>query len=242
MDERTQRPVRWEKSCRRPEGGWSRGGRWPPEADPYGCSHYQALMMIRRDLHDQIGSALAGMAVQLELALRLVGMEARSAHVVLSELRSDIVELMAKVRHMGDGRDTTQQMGNMEAALRSMILRANRAVAPRLDLSLNFDPRVSSVPEEIRSAAFWIVWEAVTNVLKHSTAQLCTVALSVRDGKLHVCVEDDGRVAVRLSSGGSGLVNMSARAAEQGGWCKAGPREQTGFAVTACFPLPETRD
>lgn len=240
MDERTGKPARWD-SCRRPAGGWSRGGRRRFEADPSGCSHYHALTTVRRDLHDQVGSTLAGVAMQMELALRLVGIDAATAYVVLSELRSDITELIAKVRRIADGRDTGQQVGNMEAALRSMIRRANRAVAPRLELSLNFDPRVGSLPEGMRSAAFWIVSEAVVNVLKHSTAQLCTVALSVRDGKLHVRVEDDGRVAVRLSSRGSGLGNMSARAAEYGGWCTAGPREPTGFAVTACFPLPETR-
>jgi signal transduction histidine kinase len=267
MDESTEWPTHgdstgWGRSCRKSRGG-SRGGWWPSEADPFGCSH-EALMRFRRDLHDQIGSTLAGIAMQLELALRSVGTDAGTAHVVLSELRSDIADLIAKVRRIGDGLNTPSQIRNLEAALRSMIRRANRAMAPRLELSLSFDPRVSSVPETVRSAAFWIVSEAVINVLKHSTARLCTVALSVQDDKLHVHVEDDGRVedggrtedgrvgdgrvggdgrvAARGLSGGRGLANMSARAAEQDGWCTAGPREPMGFAVTACFPLLRTRD
>jgi signal transduction histidine kinase len=238
MDERMEKPVRQGKALCRPEGGWSRGGRWAAEADSSECWHHRTLVTVRRDLHDKIGSALSGIAVQLELAQRLVGTDAENAQAVLSEVRADIVELIAKVRRIGDGFDTTHQMRNIEAALRSMIHRANRAVAPRMKLGLNFDPRVSSVPEETRSAAFWIVWEAVVNVLKHSTARHCTVGLSVRDGELHVHVEDDGR-ATMGSGGGCGLDNMSARAEEQGGWCTAGPRAPMGFAVTACLPLPE---
>jgi len=197
---------------------------------------------VRRDLHDQVGSSLAGMAMQLELAWRLVRMDAGTAHVVLEELRSDITDLIGRVRRIGDGRDDPNQVKNMEATLRYLVHQANRAVAPRLEFFLNFDPRVTATPEERRSAAFWIVWEAIINVLKHSTARRCTASLFVRDGLLHVHVEDDGRVPAKLPSGGSGLANMSARAMEQGGWCSAVPREPTGFVVTACFPLPEMLD
>src|SRR5262245_53278194 len=160
MEGRLERPVRRDwASCRTDGMGWSRSVRWAPEAGSAGCSHYRTLVTVRRDLHDKIGSALTGMAVQLELALRLLGTDTENAQAVLSEVRSDVVELITKVRRIGDGIDTTHQTRNMEAALRSMIRRANRAVAPRLKLGLNFDPRVSSVPEEMRSAAFWIVWE-----------------------------------------------------------------------------------
>jgi signal transduction histidine kinase len=180
--------------------------------------------------------------MQLELAWRLVGMDAGGAHIVLSELRSDIVDLIASVRRIGDGRGIAREVRNLESALRYLIRQANRVVAPRLELSLSFDPRASSIPGEIRSAAFWIVLEAVINVLKHSTARRCTVALSLRGGQLHVHVEDDGHVVERSSSGGSGLANMAARAAEVGGWCTAGSRQPTGFLVAARFPLPPRWD
>lgn len=241
MEERLEQQVAREMPCRRRGGGLPEGRQWPREADSLACSHYQALMTVRRDIHDQVGSALAGMAVQLELAWRMVSMDTRTAHAVLSELRSDVTELIARVRRIGDGRDTSRPPRDMEAALRSMLRQVNLAVAPRLVFSLNVDPDISSVPEEVSSAAFWIVREAVINVLKHSAARHCTVTLSVRDGELQVRVEDDGRVTIRAPSPGSGLINMSARAAEQGGWCTAGPREPHGYAVAACFPLPGAR-
>lgn len=218
----------------------SLGGRCPQEAySP--CLHYQTLLTVRRDLHDQVGSTLAGIAMQLELAWRLVRLDAGGAYVVLTELRSDIVDLIARVRRIGDGRDNALQVKNLESALRYLIRQANRVVAPRLNLVLNFDPRAGSAPEETRSAAFWIVMEAVINVLKHSTARHCTVTVSVRDGQLEVSVEDDGRPGERSASGGSGLANMAARAAEVGGQCSAGPQQPAGFLVTACFPLPARR-
>ena len=246
MEERAEWSLRRDRRCRRLDDGrfqpGSRGCWRSPGGDPSGCSHHQALVAVRRDLHDQVGSTLAGIAMRLELAWRLVSLDAGTAYTVLSELRSEITELIANVRRIGGGWDTAHRVGNVEAALRAMIRRANRAVAPRLELSLDFDPRVGAVPDRLRSAAFWIVCEAVVNVLKHSTAQRCTVALSVRGAELHVRVEDDGPVAKEPPSRGCGLANMSARAAAQGGWCSAGPLEPVGFAVTACLPLPGTRD
>lgn len=176
--------------------------------------------------------------MQLELARRLVRMDAGGAHVVLSELRSDIVDLIARVRRIGDGRTERRfQVRSLESALRYLVRQANRVVAPRLEFTLDYDPRANWIPEEIRSAAFWIVLEAVINVLKHSAGRRCRVTFTLCDGQLQVRVEDDGHTVDRSSSGGSGLANMAARAAEVGGRCTAGPQQPTGFMVSARFPL-----
>lgn len=242
MDERIQNRFRWDASGCRPDGGRLRGCRWSPEMDQYRCTHYEALMSVRRDLHDQIGSTLAGMAMQLELAWRLVGMDTRTANVVLLELRSDITELIGRVRRIGAGNDTAHHIEDIDSALHAMIRRLSPAVAPRLKFSLHLDPKLGSVPEEVRSAAFWIVWEAVINVIKHSTGRHCTVSLSIEDNDLWVRVEDDGQVRARPAPGGSGIANMAARAAAQGGWCTTRVLRPKGFGVTAYLPLPHPKD
>jgi signal transduction histidine kinase len=195
-------------------------------------------MSMRRDLHDQVGSSLAGMSMQLELARRLTGTDSAAAHLVLAELHSDMTELIMRVRQIVANRDTADTPCNVEVALRSMIGRMNRVVADRLEISLRLDPEVNSIRNDIGKAAFWIVREAVINVLKHSTGQHCSASLLVRENELHVRVEDDGvGTPSKPGSGGFGLVNMSERAAERGGWCTAGPMYPRGFAVVACFPL-----
>jgi len=119
-----------------------------------------------------------------------------------------------------------------------MIGRMNRMVSERLEISLHIDPEVSSVQGDVGNAAFWITREALINVLKHSAARHCSVSLLVAEDELHVRVEDDGvRMPAKPRSGGSGLINMSERAAERGGWCTAGPVTPRGFTVVACIPL-----
>lgn len=242
MNEWFRKQVEQDVACGRQSRGWRRGGR-SFGTDQDGCSHYMALMTVRRDLHDQVGSTLAGMEMQLELACRLIGMDASRARDVLWELRADVAELMAGVRRIGDGQAVDRGVVDMEAALRSMMDRLNRLTAPRREFSLEFDPAVGAVRDEAGAAAFWIVREAVMNVLKHSPARHCQVSLQVLDEELRVRVEDDGSRSQLPPSGGSrsGLANMSARAAEMGGWCTAAPLKPMGFAVVACLPLTAAR-
>lgn len=238
MNERFRQQVEWDVA-------WRQAGRCGRRCDPdqRGCSHYLALLAVRRDLHDQIGSTLAGIAMQLELACRLADIDASRVRDVLWEMRADVTELVTSVRRIGDGHGSDHRVVDMEAALRSIVDRLNRAAAPRHEISLEFDPAVSSVCEETGSAAFWIVREAVMNMLKHSLAQHCRVSLRVHDDELLVRVEDDGCPSLRPPTAGpnSGLANMSARAAELGGWCTAGPLEPSGFAVVACLPVTSVR-
>jgi signal transduction histidine kinase len=202
------------------------------------CAHYQALMRTRRDLHDQIGSSLAAMAISLELAWQTAGQDCDGTRDVLAELHSDITELIGDVRRIVSDCEAQHGAENFEAALREMIDKMSRPVASRLKFSLYIDPSVRQIREDVSSAAFWIVREALVNVLKHAMAQHCSVSLLVRDGKLYLRVADDGsNPPARPRSGGSGLDNMSGRAAERGGWCTAGPALPNGFAVVACFPL-----
>jgi signal transduction histidine kinase len=196
-------------------------------------------MSVRRDLHDQIGSSLAGMAMQLEVAQRSIGPDTAQSRRVLADLRTDMADLIANVRRLVANRNAAGAHCSVEMALRSMIGRMSRVVADRLDVSLELDPMIRTVRADIGWAAFWIVREAVTNVLKHSTADRCAIVISVRDNELTVRVEDNGTVIPkqRRRTGGAGLINMTERAVEFGGWCTTGPVLPTGFLVVANFPL-----
>jgi signal transduction histidine kinase len=196
--------------------------------------------MMRRDLHDQVGCSLAGMGLQLEFARRLIDTDTARADRVLADLRSDITELIVDVRRILGNREM-QSICNVEAVLRLMIGRMGRAVAPRLEISLEIDPEVSSVLDDVGSVAVWMVREAVVNVLKHSTARHCSVSVLVQEGALCVRVADDGDTRPERRSRGYGLVNMSERAQERGGWCNAGPAQPRGFAVEAFFPSAVAR-
>jgi two-component system sensor histidine kinase DesK len=133
-------------------------------------------MMMRRDLHDQVDCSLAGMGLQLEFERRLIDTDTARADLVLADLRSDMTELIVEVRRILDNREM-KSVCDVEAVLRSMIGRMGRAAAPRLEISLDIDPEVSSVLGGVGSVTVWMVREAVVNVLKHSTARHCSVSM-----------------------------------------------------------------
>jgi signal transduction histidine kinase len=207
------------------------------QGDHEDCLHHVSLRAVRRDLHDLVGGGLAGIATQLELLTRLTGADEGKAQDVLADLRAETVELIAHVRRLAHGRAVDSQVQNVEAALRSMTSQLNRALAPQLNFTLDYDAAVSLVGIEVRSAAFWISREAIINVVKHSRARHCIVSLAVSGGELRLRVEDDGPGRRTPSPGGTGLMNMAARAAQHGGWCCGSRLSPKGFALVARFPL-----
>lgn len=205
-----------------------------------GCHHCNSVESVRRDLHDKIASPIAGLIMEIELARQLVRKsDADGAYAVLTETRDDLIELMACTRRISSNADRSQNgCWDVERALRIMLRRMNRAAAPRLEISLNIDPGIRTVDDEVGRAAFWIIREAVTNVLKHSTAGNCSVTLRVERDGLCVLVADDGQIPRQpRRQTGSGISNMAARAEELGGWCTAGPDRVRGFVVSAYLPL-----
>ena len=97
-------------------------------------------------------------------------------------------------------------------------------------------------------AAFRILQESLTNVVRHSGATTVTVTLTYRPEELAVEVVDDGRVqpgngarSGNGSSGGSGIAGMRERATALGGELAAGRRLDGGFRVVARLPLPSER-
>jgi signal transduction histidine kinase len=218
--------------------GWPAEARVPQQRGTHVCPHYHTLLMVQRDLHDQVGSSLAGMTMTIDVARRSLARNNPETEQVLTELRADVTTLMANVRQLLTECGPAPSSGSVPAALRSMISGMSRSVAGRMAITLDIDPRLGSIPDDVAWAAFWIVREAMTNVLKHSGAQHCTVTLTVRGDELHLRVQDDG-VGLRgpRQPGGAGLANMTSRATDQGGWCSIEPHAPSGVAVTAWFPL-----
>ena len=112
-----------------------------------------------------------------------------------------------------------------------------RVRAGGVDVRLDVAGPVTELPTELSSAAYRIVQESLTNVLRHADAGEALVRVVADEGTLEVDVTDQGRGG-DLTGDGTGIRGMRERAAALGGTLDAGPASGGGFRVTARLPVP----
>lgn len=140
------------------------------------------------ELHDEIGQALTGLKLMLEMIQRLPSDNLQRR---LSEAQALVNELMARVRQLSlDLRPAMlDDLGLLPALLwhfeRYTAQTSVQVTFAHTSLDRRFAP-------EIETAAYRIVQEALTNVARHSQVQHVTVLLWVADERLMVQIEDQG--------------------------------------------------
>jgi signal transduction histidine kinase len=212
---------------------------------------------LRRDLHDGLGPALAGLMLKVENAWALVPTEPEAAVEDLHAIRDDIQAAVADVRRLVEGlRPPAVDDLGLGPAVRQAVLGLATPAGIGADVDVA-DP-LPDVPAAVEVALYRIISEAVTNVVRRSGAASCRVAILVRDAAIVAEVSDDGggfsaaetggphsdgRLpgdgAVRCAgpAGGYGLISMRERAEELGG-SLAIRSNSSGTTITATLPLP----
>jgi signal transduction histidine kinase len=114
-----------------------------------------------------------------------------------------------------------------------------RARVAGLPVTLQTEGEPSELPEDTDLAAFRLVQEALTNVLKHAGPVATTVHLRWRDDALALTVENEGGRPQPIAGAARGLDGMRERVTACGGDLEAGPRSGGGFRVTARLPVAE---
>jgi signal transduction histidine kinase len=105
----------------------------------------------------------------------------------------------------------------------------------RTDVDVHVDS--AAVPSAIGGAAFRIVQEALTNVLRHADASRAHVRVQTGPAGLDIEITDDGRADASGAHAGLGLRGMAERAGALGGQLNVGPLEDGGWRVHAVLPL-----
>ena len=120
---------------------------------------------------------------------------------------------------------------------------ADRA-APRPGLTVRVEAPddLGALPAAVEVAAYRIVSEALTNVVRHARATHCTVRIARDPARPCLVVEvlDDGVGIAPGTSAGVGLVSLRERAAELGGRCEVTAGDPAGTKVHAELPLAPT--
>ncbi len=191
---------------------------------------------IRRDLHDGLGPVLAGIAMQLDAARRLMRQDQNTAGQLLQHLREQTQAAIADIRRLVyDLRPPALDDLGLTGALAQHA--ASCSAPGGLQVSIDAAPGLPALPAAAEVAAYRIAAEAVTNVTRHAAARTATVKLTAGDGVLQVEVTDDGRGVSPVHRVGVGLASMRERAEELGGSCTLLPRPGGGSIVSARLPL-----
>ncbi|WP_307802667.1 sensor histidine kinase [Cellulomonas dongxiuzhuiae] len=193
---------------------------------------------IARDLHDSIGHTVSVIAVHAGVAAEAVGRDdalvASSIAQVRDATRSTMRELRSTVRLL---RTSGEDAARGAVGLTGVPALAASARAAGVEVDVRLDVPDGAVDGAIGAAAYRIVQEALTNVLRHAHAARASVAAHVADGWLDLQVRDDGTGAGEGASlAGQGLRGMAERAGLLGGTLTSGPADGRGFVVHARLP------
>jgi len=187
----------------------------------------EARRRVVRDLHDGAQQRLVHTVITVGLAERALEHGDAGAPGLVSEAMGHARGALEELRDLSHGilpADLTR--GGLRAGV--------DAVAERLALPVEVDVPAQRLPADVEANAYFVVAEALTNVLKHARAECAQVRASIDDGTLRVEVRDDGIGGADPS--GHGLVGMSDRVAALGGRLAVDSPAGGGTVVTATLP------
>ncbi|MGP3969941.1 sensor histidine kinase [Streptomyces sp. 6N223] len=194
---------------------------------------------MARELHDIVAHTVSAMTVQAGVALDALERRPELARTALRQVRASgreaARELRATVRVLREDESGpgAQAPAPGVGEIRELV---ERISGERLRVALRL-PNGEGAPPVVGLAAYRIVQEALTNVVKHSRAGEAAVSVEERDGRLVVEVADAGPARGARDTGGFGLVGMRERAAAVGGSVEYGPVAGGGFRVRALLPV-----
>ena len=173
---------------------------------------------MARDVHDILGHSLTVITVKAELAARLLEVSPERARAEVADLERLARDALADVRQA--------VAGFRDLSLPAELARARSSLAAA-GIEAELPNATDAVPTGLREVCAWALREGVTNVIRHSHATTCTVALTERG----ITVADDG-VGPQPGPPGTGLVGLRERAAAAGAVLKTRRLEPHGFELT----------
>jgi two-component system, NarL family, sensor kinase len=190
---------------------------------------------LRRELHDSLGPILTGAAFKADgIALAAQHRPERAASLA-TELADQLRRSIEAVRQLAYGlRPTALDEYGLVEALRNEGSRLDGVV-----VTVEAPESLPTMSSSVEVAAYRIATEALTNVVRHSDANLASVRLTTDDGSLKMIITDNGNSTGPWSPG-LGIASIQTRASEVGGACEAGPTA-AGGQVTAVLPLGAAR-
>jgi signal transduction histidine kinase len=189
----------------------------------------EARRRVVRDLHDGAQQRLVQTIATLKLARRALADGDGSARDLMEEALEQADCGNAELRELAHGiLPAALTRGGLCAGVDSLVSRLGLRVVVELP-----PDRFSA---GVEASAYFVIAEALTNVLKHARAERATVRACVEDGALRVEISDDGVGGADVA--GTGLLGIGDRVSALGGRLRVDSPRGAGTVVTATVPVP----
>ncbi|WP_203230234.1 sensor histidine kinase [Segeticoccus rhizosphaerae] len=180
---------------------------------------------MARDLHDILGHSLTVITVKAELAGRLMDDAPDRAKAEIADLERLSRDALADVRRAVEGYREISLAGELARAREALDAAGIHATLPNA---------TDAVPSDLRELFAWVVREGVTNVIRHSGAEHCSITLD----ESGITIRDDGRGRGEAPGQGNGLAGARERASDVGAVLVSRDLSPHGFELVVTTPGP----
>jgi signal transduction histidine kinase len=183
---------------------------------------------LERDLHDGAQQRLLALGIALQLARAELPEGTASTDELLADAEQELQEALHELRELARGiHPAILTDGGLAPALRTL--------AERTSIPVSVVAPERRLPPAVETAAYFVVSEALANVVKHARASRVSIAVRADANHVDVDVEDDG-VGGADAALGSGLRGLQDRVQALGGRLSVESRPRRGTRVRAELP------
>jgi signal transduction histidine kinase len=201
-------------------------------------------LRIARELHDLTAHSISVMTLHASGVRRLLHPDQAQERAALEAVertgRESLVEMHRLLGVLRSPADSGQPEPPPGLARVGELFEPVRLAGVEVTVRVVGD--VERLPPGLDLAAFRIVQEAVTNVVRHASARRLDCLIQVERAALRVDVVDDGLAAGQLDPDGHGHTGIRERTQMYGGTVEIGPQQGGGFAVKALLPIPRAAE
>jgi signal transduction histidine kinase len=158
---------------------------------------------LERNLHDGAQQRLLGVGMGLQMLKARMGGDA-DASVLLDDTQAEVQMALQELRELARGIHPAVLTDQGLAA-------AVRTLAERAPLPVEVSDGGEALPPHVETAAYFVVAEAIANIVKYAQASRAWVTIDCRDGEAVVEVRDDGIGGAKEDGAGSGLRGLADR-------------------------------
>ncbi len=186
---------------------------------------------IERDLHDGAQQRLVHTVIVLKLALQGLSRADANAGELVAEALRHAEQATAELRELAHGiLPATLMRGGLRSGVESLV--------SRVSVPVSVDVPVERLPARVEATAYFLISEALTNVVKHARAAEAAVTARVERGQLLVEVSDDGVGGARRGYN-SGLESLEDRVSALDGRLVLESPPGGGTRVCAVLPVSD---